>query len=382
MPRDPAPMARITWARALNWRLRQHFLHEPTSEGAVAVARRLGGVQAQVMSYAEIAIGLRGGILPADVRTAVSTERALMKTWAMRGTLHLIPADDLPVYAAVLAAHRGSFTEAWARYYGVAMADLDALLATIPEALDGRALTREALAREVARLSNRPQLEQVLLGSWGSALKPAAYQGLLCFGPNEGRNVTFVAPRQWLGQWREVDADTALAAIVRRYLDAYGPATHNDFAHWFGIRPPQARRLFARVTDELVAVDVDGQQAWMTPAGAEALASVPESATVQLLPGFDAYTIGALPHIERLLPGPLRARISRTSGWISPVLLVDGRIAGVWKHEVRRGTAQITVEPFTRLSAQTRAAAEQYAATIGTLVGAPVETIWQTAIGG
>jgi hypothetical protein len=382
MPHDPAPVMRATWARALHWRLRQHFLHTPTDAGAVAVARRLGGVQAQVMSCAEMAIGIRGGIMPTDVRRAVATERTLVKTWAMRGTLHLIPADDLPLYTAVLSAHRSSFTEAWARYYGVAMADLHAILDTIPEALDGRALTREALAREVARLSNRPQLERVLLGSWGSALKPAAYRGLLCFGPNEGRNVTFVSPRQWIGRWQDGEPEAALAEIVRRYLDAYGPATHNDFGHWLGIRPPRARKLFARVADGLVPVDIEGQQAWMTPAGAETLASVPEDATVRLLPGFDAYTIGALPHIERLLPGPLRARISRTSGWISPVLLVDGRIAGVWKHEVRRGTAQITIEPFVRLPARDRTAAERYAATVGALIGVPAEVTWATSPSG
>lgn len=363
-----------TWAQIFAWRLRQHFLDAPMSDGPIAIARRLCGVHAQVMSCAEMAIGIRSrGIAPVDVRRALEPERSLVKTWAMRGTLHLLPAEDLPFFTAVLSTRIGSLTEAWVRY-GV---DMPTILATIPEALDGRCLTREALAREVARISGRRDLGTALMGSWGGTLKPAAYQGLLCFGPNEGRNVTFVSPRQWIGDWREMDTEEAFAEVVRRYLDAYGPATHTDFAHWFGIPLRLARERFARMADELVAVDVEGQRAWMTPVGAEDLFAEGAIDTVRLLPGFDPYTIGALPHLNRLLPGPLRVRISRTSGWISPVLLVDGHIAGVWKHAIRRGVARITIEPFAPQPARVRAATEKDAATIGTLLGAPVETVWE-----
>ncbi len=239
-----------TWARALRWRLTRHFLATPTDEGLVAVARRLCGVHAQVLSCAETAVSIRGsGIVPEHVRRALEPERALVKTWAMRGTLHLLPAADVPLYCAAHSTRTIRFTEAWVRYHGITAEDMQIALATIPAALAGRCLTREELAREVGRISGRPGLEKALTGSWGSALKPAAYRGLLCFGPNAGRNVTFVSPRDWIGAWEEIDPETALAEIVRRYLDAYGPATHNDFALWFGIQPDAARRLFARMAD-------------------------------------------------------------------------------------------------------------------------------------
>ncbi|HEX5502564.1 MAG TPA: crosslink repair DNA glycosylase YcaQ family protein, partial [Thermomicrobiales bacterium] len=127
---------------------------------------------------------------------------------------------------------------------------------------------------------------------------------------------------------------------------------------------------------ELVAVDVEGQRAWLTPDGAAGLAAEGGTDAVRLLPGFDPYTIGALPQLERHLPGPLRARISRTAGWISPVLLVAGRIAGVWQHDIRRGVARVTIEPFATLPARVRAAAERQAAALAPFLGAPVETTW------
>jgi hypothetical protein len=364
----------LTWAQAFSWRMHRHYLHTAARDDLVAIARQLCGVHAQVMSCAEMAMSIRGtGIAPTDVRKALERERTLVKTWAMRGTLHLLPADDLPLYTAAATVRAGDMTAAWVRY-GV---DMPTILAAIPEALDGRALTRDALAREVARISGRPELEAALLGSWGGALKPAAYCGHLCFGPNEGRNVTFVSPRQWLGAWREVDTETALAEVLRRYLDAYGPATHKEFAYWFGIQARRARELFARMASELVAVDVEGERAWLTRSGAQELAAAVSSERVRLLPGFDPYVVGALSHLDRLLPGPVRSRVSRTSGWISPVLLADGRIAGTWRSAIKRGVAQLTIAPFAPLSTSLRAAAEREADIIGTLLGAPTEIEWQ-----
>jgi hypothetical protein len=368
--------AKITWKQALGFRLRRQYLHQRApADRLMDVASRLCGLHAQLMSSAELTAWARVENLDRGaVQRALWQERTLVKTWAMRGTLHLLPTADLPLFTAFLAARAETFIQAWVRY-GV---DTPAILAAIPEALDGRCLTREALAREVARISRRPELAEALLESWGGTLKPAAYRGLLCFGPNEGRNVTFVAPRQWVGDWQELDTEEASAELVRRYLDAYGPATPEDFAHWSGDGLRPARKHFARLADELVAVDVEGERAWLTPAGAADLAAEGGTKAVRLLPGFDHYTIGAIPRLNRHLPASLRARISRTAGWISPVLLVAGRIAGVWTHDLRRGAARITIEPFAPLPARARAAAERHAATLVPLLGAPVETTWET----
>src|ERR1700750_1906386 len=103
MKQAAKPAIATTWAQALLWRLRQHFLDTPTNDGPVAIARQLCGVQAQVMSCAEIAMSIRGGIAREDVRRALEPDHALVKTWLMRGTLHLLPAADLPLYTALLS---------------------------------------------------------------------------------------------------------------------------------------------------------------------------------------------------------------------------------------------------------------------------------------
>jgi hypothetical protein len=378
-PRTPPPELSTTWARVLGRRVRRQHLDTTTDEGIVAVARRLNGVHAQVMSSAEVAIGLRaGGIMPEDVRRALVEERSLVKTWAARGTLHLLPADDLPLWVGALSVRTRQFSPAWLRYHHLTEDDLLAVLDTMPRALDGRVLTREEVSAEIARLTRRPHLRRALAESWGGIFKPAAYRGLVCFGPNRGRNVTFVAPRQWVGHWEDVDPDTALAEILRRYLDVYGPATRDEFARWLALDPRPARALFERQAPELVEVDVEGRPAWTTPGAAAELAGGEDQAeVVRLLPAFDPYVIGSLRHLDPLLPdGRFRKRVSRAAGWISPVLLVDGRFVATWQQEVRGGRARIRLEPFGRITKRVRVGAESSAVALGRLLGAGIEVEW------
>jgi hypothetical protein len=247
----------------------------------------------------------------------------------------------------------------------------------IRSALDGRCLTREQLAAEVARITGLSRLEEALRSGWGELLKPAAYQGYLCFGPNHNQHVTFVRPDQWLSAWQEYETEEALTALVRRYLATYGPATYADFAHWWGLRSfPKVRAAFQRLGAEMTEVSIEGRAAWALTSLLEQMSAPPSPPAARLLPGFDAYTIGALPHIEYLLPGPLKAKISRISGWISPVLLVAGRMAGVWRHEKRGQRVVVQIEPFSPLDMAIKPSIEEEAERLGAFLGAPVEVTY------
>lgn len=372
----------VTWAQTLAWRLTRHHLDAPGSGGPVAVARRVAGVHAQLRSSAELAMALRDTqATPAAVRAAVATERTLIKTWAMRGTLHLLPADELGLWSAGLRTRTIHTRAPWLRYHGITAEEVAAVLDAIPEALDGRTLTREQLAREIIRITGRPGLLEPLTQGWGALLKPAAARGELCFGPDDGRNVTFVSPRDWIGDWdQEVDSTWALGEILRRYLDAYGPSTREEFARWMALDPKPARQAVAAAGDTITEVDLEGRACLMTTAGAEQLTATDPRATadlVRLLPGFDPYVIGALRHLEALLPDPsLKKLISRQSGWISPVLLVGGRIAGTWTDERRRGRLHLQLTPFTEVSPQARAAAEEAAEQLAAIQELPAEVTW------
>src|SRR5690242_18720597 len=194
-------MLKLTWRRAAAWRLRRHYLDGRAPAGSLLpVASRLCGLHAQLMSSAVLTAWARVEGLDSDaVAKALWEDRTLVKTWAMRGTLHLLPANELPLWYAALGTSRRYLNPAlWQKYFGITIEDLDRLTEAVGAALDGRVMTREELVQEVGRLTGSAAFGSKLAQSWGTILKPAAFSGRLCFGPSLGQRVQFTRPDTWL----------------------------------------------------------------------------------------------------------------------------------------------------------------------------------------
>lgn len=209
------------------------------------------------------------------------------------------------------------------------------------------------------------RLGEAVRGSFGTMPRLAAFRGDVCFAKPSGQKVRFTRPDLWLGAWEPVTPPrAALAGVMRRYLAVHGPATREDFARWFGMpSAAQAGKELARLGDEVVRVSIDAQDGgWMLAADAGAVASARPRGTVALLPGFDQYVVAAPRASDAVLAEEHRARVYRPQGWLSPALVVDGRIEGVWKHEHEHGTLRVRIEPFGDPGEEVRAAAEVEAA--------------------
>ena len=182
---------------------------------------------------------------PDALADALWEQRSLVKLWAMRGTLHLLPASELGTWLAALGTYDHDRKGAWLRGFGVTSEGLDRLVEAIGEALEGEPLTRAELGAEVARITGSPEMAERIEGSWGSFLKPASFQGRLCFGPSAGEKVRFTAPDAWVpgGAVPDADPDEALREITRRYLGAFAPATREDLARWWAGSPARARAM-------------------------------------------------------------------------------------------------------------------------------------------
>lgn len=345
---------------------RQHLADRLPAERLADVVAAVGGIQAQVMSAAELALWARSeGLSPGQVQESLWERRELVKTWCMRGTLHLLPAHELGLWAAALGRRRGWEKPSWLRYFGVTVEEMEALIASIGDGLDSEGRTRE----ELAELAPEGLREELLRG-WGTLLKPAAYAGVLAFGPNRGRNVTFVHPERWLGRLERPAPDDALREILRRYLRGYGPATHEDFGRWWGGEVSTARRLLASLGDEVVPVEAEGRRAWILAEDEPLLRSLDPPRSVHLLPNFDLYTLHYRPR-EAFLPAGVYDRVYRTAGWISPVVLYDGAVAGVWERKNR----SLRVELFVRETKRLRAGIEREGKRLAEFLELPVEVV-------
>src|SRR5918997_5926377 len=184
-----AVVVSLTWPEVLAWRLtRQHLDRRAPRGEALEVVSHVCGLHAQVMSSAELTLWARVDDLEPDaVQKALWEERSLVKTWAMRGTLHLLPAAELPIWVGAQGVLKPRYhAPSWLRYFGLTREEAEALIAAIPEALDRRMLTRAELAQEVGRLVGSEELGDKLRHSWGALLKPAAFKGYLLFAPSIG----------------------------------------------------------------------------------------------------------------------------------------------------------------------------------------------------
>jgi len=396
----------LTWEGVTARRMARHALAEPSAEpdplDPAGVAGLLCGAHAQILTAAEFSIGRRiAGATRADVRRALWEDRTLVKTFGPRGTVHLLPAVDLPMWTGALSALPPSapvhpegvrFTAGQATEVIAAIGDAlagDALAGAGPPAkgLPAKGLTVDELTEAIGERCGPWAVERTMDAfqdkwpRWRQLTSTAAHHGVLCFGADRGRKVTYSHPRSWLPGFVPADGDAALRALVLRYLHAYGPATPRHFARWLAIPPRYATELFGRLARDLERVELDGEPAWVA-AGDTGTPAEPHRG-IRLLPYFDPYVVAGQPR-DRLYPGAAATRALTPSGQAGnyPVLLIDGVVGGVW-HQRRAGRKlALTVEPLAELTMAQRRALDDEAALLGRVMEATVTlTVGQVTVG-
>ncbi|MFJ3666115.1 winged helix DNA-binding domain-containing protein [Streptomyces sp. NPDC090106] len=407
---------RITWEQAAARRLERQFL-ATSANGSVApadVAAAMLGAHAQVLSAAELSVGLRSeGLTRADVRAALwspgpseggsealrggsaaarggsvalgggsaalreGSAAGLVKTHGPRGTVHLLPARELPLWCGALPAIPAGGS-GFAPGVRTTPEQAERIVAAIGEALDGVCLTVDELNDEVVARTGpwagdlvMPAF-QTLWPRWRQVMHRAGWSGALCFGPNRGRKVTYTRPPRFT----PLPAEKAVRELVRRYLRAYGPSTPAWCAKWLAAPGGWTTGVFRSMAEDGQIEEVRFEEVRFEEAGAWVVAGdtgFPAEPTrgVRLLPYFDAYGIAARPR-ERLFPGEAyRRALAGGQAGNHPVLLVDGTVAGVW-HQRRRGRrTTVTVEPLGRLTARQARELAERAERVGAVLEAP-----------
>jgi hypothetical protein len=328
------------------------------SSSLVDVVRQVGGIHAQVQASAELQLAARvDGITQQDVRDALWRDRTLVKAWTLRGTLHLHPADELPLWLA--GRSRREALDEWRDPAGVLHAAVAAeevreLQAAVWDALDGRVLLRDELAAEVIKRVGKKHEGRLRSGF-------AFFTSDLVQGPPQGNRIRLARPDQWINGWREVDERDAVREVLRRFLRAYGPSRPKEFREWFGVDGP-----FDAVDVE--EVDVEGHSAFVLAGDTE----FPElEKSVRLLPEYDVYVMGFRER-EQLVPDRVREQVAAhgRGRYEGPAgvrfLMVDGVAGGLWERRKLARRVEITVGAARRFNRTAlRREVERYAAFLG-----------------
>ena len=312
------------------------------------------GLQAQLWSATALGMRTRSAGLDAGTVTrALNSDRSIVRTWLMRGTLHVVATEDVRWLLHVMGpvfARAGSTRHAQLGLDDDLKARGVAAIRMILS--DAGPITRYEL---VDRLRSR----QVVLNPKTQApihlVGLAALQGVICLGPDrDDGESTYVLLDDWVPQARLPSRETALSELARRYFAAYGPATVEDLGVWSGLPMIEARSAVSGARASLVEVVLHGQPGF---ALSERLrpSTKAQKTDVRLLPAFDTYLL-AYRRRDLAVAQALQRRLQRGGGWLHPAVVVNGRAVAAWslRKSGSRG-GQVTVEHFGPIGPTVRA---------------------------
>ena len=330
----------------------QRVAGPPPATAAEAV-RLLTCVQGQDLPGALTSVALRTA-----QRTRAGVEAALdagevVRSWPMRSTLHLVPAEDLHWLLELCGPRVLAGAARRRAVLGLTEADTERARELVTVALTG------------GRRCGRKELLAALADGGVAVTGQRGYHllwylsqtGTLCLGPMDGGEQAFVLLDEWVPAPRRLDRDAALAELALRYFRGHGPATVADLARWAGLPLGDVRAGVAAARDRLAAVEVDGREHLMAPETAELLdAHRTQAAGLFLLPGFDEFVLGyadrtcAVPpqFADRIVPGG--------NGVFRPTVVHRGRVLGTWGWQGRGARRTVAATPFTTFPDEVAAA--------------------------
>jgi hypothetical protein len=274
----------------------------------------------------------------------------------MRGTLHLIAAQDVGWLVPLLA--QSSFTAAHRRLRqeGLSGDQADRAVRLVERTLERSGpCTRAEIGQRLARAGIRTQGQALI-----HVIRLAALQGLLCHGPDREGEPTFVLVRDWIGPAEPMERDRALEELASRYLDAYGPAGPADLAAWSGLPAAGARRGWSSIAGRLAEVDTPTGPLWTPRTGSRK----GPAGVLRLIPGFDPYLLGWRTR-DLVVPERRRRDVFPGGGMLRPTLLVDGMASGTWSARRQTGGLLVSVQPFSRPGPEVRRALDEEATDLG-----------------
>jgi uncharacterized protein YcaQ len=346
---------------------KQFLLPKTKKENVVAVAGALCGLQSQMPLTPYFSLWNRiKGFKPEMLDTALYDDRSLVKTWSVRGTVHIFPSKDLPIY-------HNALKRMWFEHHGRYMGSpewpsleerRELIYPNILKALAKKPLKRKELDARVRKMmGNAPKSYERLFSAWGGILKETSYMGLTVFAEPSGREACFARLDQWLPEigLDKIGESQARDKLLLKYLQGFGPASHQDFACWSGLLAGEARQSIESVHSQLEEVHLEGsgKRLWMLKSNPKEIEEMDleEKVPPRLLPKFDPYLLGHKERTRAIEEGFLK-KVCRPAGDIAAVLLVNGRVHGTWNYRKTKKRLTVAITPFRKLDEETIAQLE------------------------
>jgi hypothetical protein len=321
----------------------------PGLAGPTEAVRALAAMQAQDYPGVLTSVALRTASRSRkEVVTALDAGE-VVKSWPMRGTLHLVTARDLPWMLRLLAPR--VLAGAAARR---ARLDLDGATFERARSLATGALAGGGRLRRDDLMAVWQEGGVETAGQRGyHVLWHLAQTGTVCFGPVRDGEQSIVLVDEWITDQRRPDREEALGELAERYFRGHGPATVKDLVRWTGLTARDARTGLALARPRLARLDLDGVEYLLDPATPDLLAAHRSAAReVFLLPGFDELVLGYADRTATVPPAYADRIVPGGNGMFRPTVIAGGRAVGTWRHNGRGTKRTVTAEPFDTFPAR------------------------------
>jgi winged helix DNA-binding protein len=330
---------------ALDLRMTSLLLRGGGPGSVAGIVEWFGAMQAQDMNSGLWSLGVRLPGSTVDDINAALERREAVRTWPMRGTVHLVPPADVHWMLELMGVRAMAGVEKRRQILGLDEKTVDRATDVLGAALTGgKRLTR---AECLAALTDGG-IE--VTGQRGyHLLWYAAQRGVTVIAPHVGKEQTFVLLDEWVPEPERPTRDEALGLIALRYFRSHGPTTRKDFAGWTGLTMADVKTGVAVAGDALTTVDVDGVEMIMDAA------AVPVERNDWLaLPGFDEYMLGFKDRSMMLGAGDLQAVVPGGNGMFRSTIARAGRVVAVWTRALTRKGVTVTVEPLIPFTSRDR----------------------------
>ena len=321
----------------------QRLLPDSAASTVVATVKAVVGIQAQDQPAAALAVRARGnGLTNQDVDAARNQDRSIVRTWAMRGTLHWLAAEDVRWLIDLFGQEFIRKNRRRREELGLGDETCARAVAQLREILASRGpLTRDEITTELGARSIRLEGQ-----ARPHLLYVAALQGVICGGPDRGAQQTYVLTEDWIPKSAALHRDEAVALLARRYLAGYGPAAAADFANWSGLSMPDAWKAWRLISGEINELETSRGPLSLLKTQESALPDPrPARASVRLLGAFDTYPLGYRDR-ELVVAARYAKSVNAGGGIVRPTLVIDGQVKGTWKAKRTRNQIEVFVEPF------------------------------------
>jgi len=341
MPRSPATPPDLTRLDVLRQRLANQHLARPEYDQPVAMVARLGAVQAQDYGAAKWALGMRLTAASDESLDQAFNDGAILRTHVMRPTWHFVAPADIRWLLALTAPRVKPLLAAYDRQLGIDEALLKRSRAVLTKALQGGQQLTRAEMEQALRDGGIRQIGQDL----GHIGMHAELDALICSGPRRGKQFTYMLLEERVPPAPALTRDEALRELTQRYFISHGPAQVQDFVWWSGLTAADTKKGLALAGEALARQVCEGQDFWSAGASAARMPS-----TAYLLPNYDEYTVAYKDRSHFYDANAFAGAVARDTAPFANMIVLNGRVAGIWKRTLTQKTVAVELKPVHPLS--------------------------------